>query len=365
MNLRQHIGLGQELRLELKTEQRLELELALEQKLTQQTKLEVTLAQYLAQEDVIKGLIRWTDENKQWVTFDRGGFNFTYGLVPYKLAQPIADKYGGGFAHCVYEQFDALVNGREVALARGDWMLFVVEDMIPREFRDFTALHERGEELSLGNHYFASQLEFAHVAKKRKVRDYNRFIDEECPSKFVDLTEEVSHPVLPVELVEFLKEEENVNEQELATAEALIEAYPLSSSVLRYMKKYDDVTQKVCERIRSAVGVMQGAAYKLSDTGSVDAVADALHRGLQLVLHIDPQLARVVSPVRADTEMSELRKTVTRGLYDRLQRHIVIPTSFSEAYQRAQKGERLATVMRTVEDRHRDHSTRGYALAGR
>ena len=148
------LSLGMSLRLEpeLRTEQRLEHKLRLEQKLEQmlqhQLNPKVILAQYLEQEDFIKGLIRWADDNNSWVNFDKDGFDFRYAVLPYEIAKPIADQYGPGFAHCLYNPFEGRV--------RGQWNLFVVRDMIDPNFEDFVALHERGEELSLGNHYFSS-----------------------------------------------------------------------------------------------------------------------------------------------------------------------------------------------------------------
>jgi len=197
--------------MKLKPEQRLKLEAKLEQKLEQQLIQKMSLNLYLQQEDIVEGLIRWAEENNSWKVFNRKGFKFVYADVPYEQAKPIADTTGFGFAHCHFNPFDALILGCKFARAKGDWTLFVVGDKIPKEFQDYVAIHERGEELSLGDHYFASQLEWALATHDKKSKKYITFVDNEAPGKFVDLTQKVDFPIIPEELREYLEKEKPVN----------------------------------------------------------------------------------------------------------------------------------------------------------
>ena len=60
----------------------------------------------------------------RWKQFKKWGFNFRYGLVPYNKVKNVAAEYGPGFSHCFYEPF--------FRFDKGDWSLFVVDDMIPK-----------------------------------------------------------------------------------------------------------------------------------------------------------------------------------------------------------------------------------------
>ena len=171
----------------------------LEQRIEQSIDMAITLTQYLAREEIVQGLIRYADENKTWVDVDKDGFQYTFANVPYGLAKPLARRLGPGFAHCLYDPFEGRV--------KGEWTLFVVGDMYPEMPANvpFISIHERGEEISLGDHYFASQLEFAQVAKEAEEVGYGKFINTHHPSKFVDLTQKINFPILPKELVSTFK----------------------------------------------------------------------------------------------------------------------------------------------------------------
>lgn len=340
-------------RIEVRQEQRLEQRLALEQKLearlSQQISLKISLSKYLAQEDFIKRLINWASENNTWRNFKKQGFDFNYAAVPYNLAKPIADAFGCGFAHCMYNLFEAILFDRKAAMARGDWVLFVVEDLLPKKnLIDNIAIHERGEELSLGNHYFASKLEFAFAQKNKGVREHVKFIDTKYPSKFVDLTQKVLFPVLPDELVDLLNQSGKRNQAELTLAEEMISKYPLPVSVLKKMDKYSDITQAICEKIRNCIGPTQGAIYRLTggvSYGPPEDIAQVIHDKLyELLKSIAPAEARVASRASINEKLREYAELVRHNLYDILNAHIILPATFDEAYNKAMNGEMLTAV---------------------
>lgn len=354
-----HLGMSMEMRPQLRQEQRKEQRMALEQKLEarlqMQCRQEMRLAQYMMHEDIITGFIRWATKHKSWVNFDKEGFNFKYAALPYCIAQPIADRVGFGFAHCMYNSFEALISGEKVALAQGDWTLFVVTDMIPKNLVDYVAIHERGEELSLGNHYFASQLEFTLPKKNGRLTPYVKFIDEKAPSKFIDLTQEVLFPVLPQELIDFLQSQGKRHPQEMERAEYLIDKYPLPSTVLRLMDKYAGISDKFCELLHKASGETQRNVYQSLLPGKIASpqeVADLISSALTKILTtLEPHEARVVSRAQANKQIREFEEVVLERIYPRIRRHIKIETDFAVAYKKAINGEKLAVVQKTTEDK--------------
>lgn len=334
-------------------EHRQELEQKLEHKLEHQQKHEIKLEQYLHQEDFIKGLIRWTQENKAWVKFKKLGFDFKYASVPYKMAQPIADIAGCGFAHCMYDPFDY-----GAGYSRGSWTLFVVNDLVPKNFHDLVAIHERGEQLSLGNHYFASKLEFAAAKEQSKLVKYVKFIDEEHPSKFYDVTQEVLFPILPDDLRESL-EENKVLDEEVARAEELIGKNPIHESVLRMVFKYEALNQHVYESLRKIIGPTQLAvANALANPGRrIEEVADIVDRNLSAVLRvIDPHDAKALSRSGLNELLNDFFVMINHNVYDELRRTVQIETNFPTAYAAAINNRRVAVPTYTVEDVARNPS---------
>lgn len=329
------------------------VEQRLEQKLEQQVELRIELEQYLAQEDLIKGFIRWVEEHNSWVTFDSGGFRFRYGNLPYSVAEPIADRTGPGFAYCMYEPFEAVIQSEGVALAKGDWTLFVVGDMVPRDLVDFVAIHERGEELSWGNHYFASQLEFAFANKRHRLRRYVDFINRAHPSKFIDLTQEVMFPVLPDELIEYLEEQGLRNQGELRVAEALIEKYPLPRMVLRLMDKYEGATVRACDLINKLTGRVQAELRELKLTGREsyeEQVARVVNERLsETLISVYPSEARGISRVRVNDAMRFFSRDVLEWVPGNIQGRIYIPTDFPVAYKDAINGREIVKGGEAVE----------------
>ncbi|MBI4140417.1 hypothetical protein HY485_01125 [Candidatus Woesearchaeota archaeon] len=293
----------------------------------------MTLKQHLELEHWVKGLIKWVDDNKRWQNFDKWGFKFQYGLIPskmtpYKMA---------GFAHCFYDPVEALF-GR---ISRGDWTLFVVEDLAPLEFREDVALHERGEEISLGNHYFASQLEFAGVKRGRKTGKYVKWIDANYPTKFVDLTENVCS-ILPEELRAELEQKEREN-KETYTAQDMIDKYPLPTKVLELVVKYDDVNKYVREMIMGCIGPCQQAIYMAS---TIDEAVRAVNGIITPILRkISGKQARVVVPGRINAAL-ELPLRVLREYFIKVTgKPLALTNDFFTLYNSAKEGKQIIGVV--------------------
>lgn len=313
-------------------EQRLELEQRLEEKLQQKVEQVMTLKQHLELEHWVIGVIRWVDEHKKWQTFDKWGFKFQYGLIqskitPYKMA---------GFAHCFYNPFEAFF-GR---ISRGDWTLFVVEDFAPLKFREDVALHERGEELSLGNHYFASQLEFAGVKKGRKTGEYIKWIDANYPTKFVDLTENVCS-ILPEELRAELEHKESEN-KETYVAQDLIAKYPLPTAVMKKVIAYDEINEGAKEIILNCIGPCQQAVFQ---AGSVDEAVNSVNQIISDALRKVPnKKARVLVPQRMNASL-ELPFKVLREYFVKVTgKPLCLVDDFEALYRTIKEGKSVVNV---------------------
>ena len=131
---------------------------------------------------------------------------------------------------------------------------------------ELVAIHERGEELSLGNHYFATQLEFAYAQHSKNLKRHVDWIDTRFPSKFADLTQKVMFPILPEDLLEDLQAQGKRNASELEVAEKLITHYPLPFMLLKKMHEYSRATETVCKRLQIYLGLTQHALMQRFNT---------------------------------------------------------------------------------------------------
>ncbi len=342
--------------LEQRLDQRLELEIKLEQKLQLNQKHELTLCQYLEHEDFFKGLVRWVDNHNRWREFNKDGFNFIYADIPYKQAPHIIDNYGLGFAHCWFNSFDSLFFGNTIALAKGNWTLFVASEMIPENLVDLVAIHERGEELSLGNHFFASKLEIAYAQHKHKLREHISFIDDICPSKFADFFQEVNFPILPIELVEYLKSQntnESIKDSERTKAEKIIEKYHLPISILKKIDLYLSASEDLANLLKSSIGPLQKQLHdnlKSNFTypeSSIEIVNNSLYNIFSKVnrKYFNGLSNNVIIP-----EYESFVKLIGEWFYPNFKRHIAFPDDYKQAFQDFNQGKKLAIIETKVED---------------
>ena len=334
------LGPRLEMRQELRQEQRLELEQKLEMRLAQQTRLTCDLRQYLVHEDITNSLIKHTDENHRWKGFDQDGFKFAYALVPYALAKPIADQCGAGFAHCQYDTFQNR--------GKGIWTLFVVEELAPPDFRSIIALHERGEQLSLGNHFFASKLEFGYTIMKGKAASYVRWIDTKYPTKFVDLTQEVLYPILPDELVEYIRENLPERPNELKEAERIIKQHHLPNSVLQKIAEYSERNDELKKTLEDLWGRTQQRLF-----GTI--VLNVRHTPEEYVRELDETMratfqdmtardVKIASPLIFHDIYNEFVEAISTDFYKHTKRQILFPSSFEQVHFLARSKKHLPIV---------------------
>lgn len=218
---------------------------------------------------------------------------------------------------------------------------------------ELVAIHERGEELSLGNHYFATQLEFAYAQHSKNLKRHVDWIDTRFPSKFADLTQKVMFPILPEDLLEDLQAQGKRNASELEVAEKLITHYPLPFMLLKKMHEYSRATETVCKRLQVYLGLTQHALmqrFNTSPSPTAEEAAGIANRMIRDTLDITPQMARVISHAQVSEWYESYMKNVGTIAFHPLQRHFVMPPTFIEAYHLMQEGKQLVTVHYTSED---------------
>jgi len=331
-------------------DQRLELEMKLEQRVQLHQKHELSLCQYLEQEDFFKELVRWVDKHNRWRKFNKDGFDFVYADIPYKKASHIIDNYGSGFAHCWFNSYDSLFFGNTIALAKGNWTLFVASEMIPKNLVDLVSIHERGEEPSLGNHFFASKLEIAYAQYKHKLREHTSFIEDKLPSKFSDFSQEVNFPVLPIELVEYLKAQ-NINDitknNERTKAEKIIEKYPLPISILKKIDVYMGATEDLRNLFRSNLGPLQKELDNNLMTHIInpELFAEIVNNSLYNIFSkVDRRYFNGISNNVIVLEYELFVKVIGEWFYPKFKRHIILPNDYKQAFEYYKEGKKLASI---------------------
>src|SRR3990167_6736974 len=122
--------LGMSLVLSPALEQRLRLEQELEQSLLIVHRIALTLKMYQRREQALTTLYRKAVERGSVRRYDKHGMQFEFALVRrHEVPAELRDQLA--FSHCLFRAFDALFGGTRFALARGSWLLFVVEDFLP------------------------------------------------------------------------------------------------------------------------------------------------------------------------------------------------------------------------------------------
>ncbi len=298
------------------------------------------------------GLARWADEHDSWVTFKKAGFNFVYAALPYSVAKSAADVCGPGFAHCFYDD--------QGGFARGQWRLFVVNDMVPPEFVDFVAIHERGEQLSLGNHFWASKLEFAYVRHQGKVRSYSGWIDDKHPRKFNDLMQETLFPILPDDLLETLKLETPQDVGECQHGEALINKHPIPTLVLRYIDRYEQATQTALDSINDLIGPTQSVIKDIYRESSMlptheisKGVAGIMDKNIRgALLSLDRKTMKGLCRARMNLQLQAYFAFVCEGVHSnyRSDIHVDMEQDFDIAYKNAVSGKNVVSQFLTAEE---------------
>lgn len=258
--------------------------LTLNQKLTQQIKMKMSqtltlsLKLYQKKENEAKKLWNLADKRNDIKEYNNHNMGFNYALIGKKDVSPkIIENYGYAFSHCLYNKFDAMLFGKKYAFSKGEWLLFVVKDLFnnfPRAYEHYAAIHERGEQLTAGNHFDATKLEFAIAKKEEMLTKYITWLNKNAPRKLGQVIEfEQFHQPLPKEnnFIDIAKQQSTGEEAQ--TVKEMIEDFEWPTTVLIEIKKHktkrkkiykiiDNTLEMAKQKITGLLSKKQGQEYK-------------------------------------------------------------------------------------------------------
>jgi len=303
-----HLGLS--LRVSQSLEQRLEMELALTESLFIVQSLKLELILYKKREDELTKLYKKALEGGMVKLYDKNGMKFEYALISVKDISEDLKFYGFAFSHCLSNSFDALFLGKKYAMARGSWLLFVVYDMyqnIQNSFIEFAAVHERGEQVTLGDHNLASKLEFAISKKENLLVKYMKWLEEYCPDKFADVFNYQTHLELPSDdkFQEILNS--FVSSEEVVKIKEMIEEFEWPHRVIQKLTLYKNNNEKVVEIITRALHIAEVLAgeFLVPLKELVNRIRDEVTKQLRQIIYLD--LRRYIGFAKIDSLWRELR----------------------------------------------------------
>ncbi|MBI4708990.1 MAG: hypothetical protein HY764_02160 [Candidatus Portnoybacteria bacterium] len=351
-----HLGQCLVMSQSLELRQRLEIELTQSLSLMQQQKLELKL--YVTRENELTRLYRKALGRRMVRLYDKHGMKFEYALV--RVKDVPADLRADGnwaFSHCLFNGFEALLFGSRYAMARGSWLLFVIYDMYldaPKHYIEYAAVHERGEQVTLGDHNLASKLEFAIAKKKNDLVKYMAWIEKNCPAKLADIFSYQTHLALPAsdefqELLELLSSSE-----ETTMVRQMIEEFEWPFRLLQklafYKKRNEEVIEIITQALRDAeilasqrgaplkelVGLIRNviamqlrfiAERKLESYINFPHI-NALWRELRI--QVDREFSKMLS-ARKEINPNYFQEIIEANIVDSLHRNGVLSFSFPEA----------------------------------
>jgi hypothetical protein len=320
------LGLGLQLKTILRQSQSLELRQRLEQSLSRELQvtisLKLELKLYRKREEVVTSLYKEALRQGRVKIYNNHGLLFEYAVVRAKDVPDEIKKHSGyAFSHCLYSGFDALIFGQKYAVSRGSWLLFVIEDLypdIPAQFLEYGAVHERGEQVTLGDHNLASKLEFAIAKEERVLLEYMDWIEANCPTKFGDIFNYQTHLDLPdtddfQDLLETF-----ASSDEAAKIKSMIEGFRWPTSLLQklnfYKRKNDELVVVISRAWRAAEMVVY------EGKGTLKVLVEEVRRVVaeELAFVVTRGLWRYMSTSHIEPLWRELRLSADRKFVELL-----------------------------------------------
>lgn len=252
------IGLSMTLRVSQALELRHSMECRLNQSLIITPKMMIQIALYKNREDVLTKLYAKALKCGDVKLYKKHGLEFEYALVNKdEVPENILHECGSAFSHVLFNGFEAFLMGTSYAKSRGSWLLFVVRDFYPQtppKFLEFWAIHERGEQVTLGNHNLATKLEFAIAAKEKKIRQYINWLEANSPDHLANVFAYQMHLELPDD-DEFQKLLQlSMQTEEVQLIRQYIEEFQWPYSLLQKLNLYDRNNKKITEALQKASG---------------------------------------------------------------------------------------------------------------
>lgn len=285
------MGFGPRLSVSTSLELRMNMECLLEQSLVIVQKQMMGLALYQKREDELVALYKKALARGDVRLYDKHGFKFEIALVLEKeVPAEILRECGPAFSHVLYSGFEALLLGHKKALSRGSWLLFAVIDYknVPEKYLEYWAIHERGEQITLGNHNLATKLEFNIAAKEKTLRNYVKWLEENEPDHLANVFAYQMHLDLPDddEFRELLTA--SLQSEEIQHLRNVIEETQWPYLVLQKLSLFDKINMRIDKEIRAINNFIQLALEK--------------NNGLEVIVEIENSL------IARFKEISTLRK---------------------------------------------------------
>lgn len=335
------------------------LETSLEQSLLTIQEPKLSLLLYKKREEKLTRLYRQALRNGRVKKYQKHGIDFEYALLNKKDVPLEIEVYGWAFSHCLYNAFDAFLFSRAYALSRGSWLLFVVYDAlphIPQENIEYGAVHERGEQVTLGDHNLASKLEFSIAKKEKRLTKYMSWIEKNYPQKFADVFSYQTHLQLPASDVFQSILELSISSQEALSTKKLIESFHWPYKVLQrlslYKKKNEEALRVIRKAFRLAEALVDGSTPLVTIIENIKMIMEEELKSVEarkLSQYISyPKIQEVWNNLRLNLDNLFLEKLYTRqrrdkenyikeileaGISDSLPRKGVLSFSFQEAFQ--------------------------------
>lgn len=234
----------------------------------------LTLELYLEQEDVARRLWDGAASSGNIRTYQKHGLDFDYAVVNTRdVPADIVRQCGHAFAHCLYDPFEALLFGKKYAMKRGQWMKFVVRGVhepLPPEYTEYAAVHEYGEEVTAGEHDKASVLEWSVAKMERNLRRYLRWIEQNAPTKLMDLyAYSLYRDMMPEEMLE-IAETYAAGDERIQRVRELIESLGMPREAERIVERYAAKGEEIDELMSEFHGKASGIDFHLTGLGNVE-----------------------------------------------------------------------------------------------
>ena len=250
------IGFSMTLQTSQALDLRQSLEIKLEQNLVVIQKIMLQLALYKNRENYLTKLYAKALKRGQVKLYNKHGLKFEYALVNNKeVPNDILRDCGPAFSHVLFSAFEALFQSQAYARSRGSWLLFVVKDFYPAtppEFLEYWAVHERGEQVTLGNHNLATKLEFLVATREQNIRHYIQWLEQNSPDHLANVFAYQMHLALPDDEDFQALLQLSLQTEEVQLIRQSIEEFTWPYSLLQKLALYDKNNEKILLTLHNA-----------------------------------------------------------------------------------------------------------------
>ena len=186
-------------------------------------------------------------------------------------------------------------------------------------------------------------------------------IDENHPSKFVDLQEKILFPIIPEELMVYLIQQgyDPQKEQELETANEIIEENPLTNDVTRKINEYTRDTDIFCKNINDCIPKLQKDLSEILSEKTVSEsktkkVAECINREIRDVFkNLRIKNFSALSKPKIYQSLQSLEDVAFQDIRKHLKSIITLEPNTFKLIQKAKSGTSIVNIEYSVEEQAR------------